>query len=86
MGGAPADELSGFVEASDFWNEGVATEPRIDDLRNVVMDSDGVPALDFDDNVEGGRGFAFEDAFLSAAIAGFVVAQGDGLDAADKVR
>ena len=49
------------------------------------MDGDGVPALDFNDDIEGGRGLSLKDAFLRASVAGFVVSEGDGLDAAYEV-
>jgi hypothetical protein len=47
------------------------------------MDDPLLPLLHFDRNLEGRRGFAFEDGFLGCTATCFIIAEGDGLDAAD---
>ena len=50
------------------------------------MDGDLLTIENLDDDVERRRGLALQDALLRAAAPGLLVAEGDGLDAADKVR
>ena len=50
-----------------------------------MVDDHALPFLDFDEDVESGRGFALQNGLLGAAAAGFLVGQGDGIDAADQV-
>jgi len=73
------------AELADLRGRVVATEHGVDGLGDVGVDGDALPALDFDDDVEGRGGLPFEDGLLGTATPGLFVAKGDGLDAADKV-
>ena len=52
---------------------------------DIRMDSDLIPTLDFDDYVECRGGLSLQNRLLGAPASGFIIAQGNGLDAADEV-
>ena len=61
----------------------VAAEDGVDGLGHAPVDDDPVALDDLDHDVEGRRRLPLQDALLGPAPAGFLVAEGDGLDAPD---
>ena len=77
--------LALFVDLADFGFHRFAVQQRVYRRADIALDGDAGEGLDFDEGVEGGGCFAFEDRFAGAAAAGFFVGEGDSLDAADEV-
>ena len=73
------------VDVANFGGERPAAQQGIDGLGDFMVHDHALAFLDLDEDVEGGRGFAFEHGLLGAAAAGLLVGQGDGIDAADQV-
>ena len=63
----------------------VAAQHRVDRVGDVGVDRDPLAIDDLDDDVEGRRRLALEDALLGPPPARLLVAEGDALDPADQV-
>ena len=74
-----------LVPPAQLRRDGIAAQQRVDGLGDVAVDCHPLAILDLDDHIEGRRRLALQDALLGAPAAGFLVAEGDALDAADQV-
>ena len=74
-----------LVPPAELRGDRVAAQHRVDGVCDIGMDRHALAILDLDDDVEGGRRLALEDALLGPPPARLLVAEGDALDPADEV-
>ena len=74
-----------LVAPAEFRRDRIAAQHRVDRVGDVAVDRDPLAVLDLDDDVEGRRRLALEDALLRPPPARLLVAEGHALDPADEV-
>ena len=78
--------LAALVQPANLGDDGVAAQPLVNHVGHVVVDCQPFPALYLHNYVEGGRGLTLQHRLLGAAIARFLVTEGDSLNAAHQIR
>ncbi len=74
-----------FVTPAQLRGDRIATQQRVNGVRDIGVHGHALAVLDFDDHVERGRGLALQDALLGSSPARLIVAQSHALDPADQV-
>src|SRR6266571_509559 len=70
---------------SQFWLQQPATQETIHDFGHIVMHSEAVTFLNFDEHIKRRRCLALQDGLLGTASPGLLVRQGDGLNPTHEV-
>ncbi len=75
-----------LIAEADFGLQRKPAQQRVHRFSHILMHRQPVALLDFDQDVKGGWRAPFQDGFLGAAAAGFLVGKRDGFNPANQIR